>query len=254
MKSSSTEPCSPLLAAASQDPSEEVTELALEAQNVRTLNPAVAAMLDDQDKRKDFLHHMRRQIQRIQSRSQAFEDAHVTVYDKALLTLTHNGNMLDHPPAIEFYCDEFLGVSNISDQVFATRMLEQSVGVPKLLTQGEQFSSSLSTHHINLQKDTPHHLPIQDPALRPLRPFQIPSAGSQMLPSLPLTSHPTSQGRPLTRSNMLHVYGLCTRMQRLISKLCFLTETTRQLQTVLASCVTPLKTQSSISRQRTSTR
>jgi hypothetical protein len=137
MKTSSSEPCSPPHAAASHGPSDEVTELVLEAQNVQAFNPAVAAMLEDPDKRKDFLQHMHRQIQRIQSRSQAFEDAHVTVYDKTLLTLTHNGNMLDHPPAIEFYCDEFLGVSNISDQVFAIRVLKQSVGVPKLLTQGK---------------------------------------------------------------------------------------------------------------------
>jgi hypothetical protein len=142
MKSSPGSPglfCSSPQAHTSQGPSDEVTELALEAQNVQTLNPAVAAMLQEPDKKKDFLHHMSRAIQIIKSRSQAFEDANVTVYDKTLLTLTRNGNKLDHPPAIEYYCDEFLGVSNIADQVLATRMLEQSIGVPKLLAQGKQF-------------------------------------------------------------------------------------------------------------------
>lgn len=144
-----------------QGPADEVTELALEAQNIQTLNPAVEAMLQDPYKKKDFIHHMYRQVQLIRSRSQAFEDAHVTVYDKTLLTLTHNGNKLDHPPAIEYYCDEFLGVSNIADQVLATRMLEQSVCVPKLLAQGKQIATSLSTCHIDSQQEYPP--PSSDP-------------------------------------------------------------------------------------------
>lgn len=138
-----------------QGPADEVTEIAFEAQNIQTLNPAVEAMLQDPDKKKDFIHHMYRQVQLIKSRSQAFEDAHVTVYDKTLLTLTHNGNKLDHPPAIEYYCDEFLGVSNIADQVLATRMLEQSVRVPKLLAQGKQIAASLPSDSIDLRQEYP---------------------------------------------------------------------------------------------------
>jgi hypothetical protein len=138
-----------------QGPADEVTEIALEAQNIQTLNPAVEAMLQDPDKKKDFIHHMYRQVQLIKSRSQAFEDAHVTVYDKTLLTLTHNGNKLDHPPAIEYYCDEFLGVSNIADQVLATRMLEQSIYIPKLLAQGKHIVTSLPINNIDRRKEYP---------------------------------------------------------------------------------------------------
>lgn len=153
--------CSDPHAYIGQGPADEVTELALEAQNIQTLNPAVEAVLQDPYKKKDFLHHMYRQVQLIKSRSQAFEDAHVTVYDKTLLTLTHNGNKLDHPPAIEYYCDEFLGVSNMADQVDATRMLEQSVCVPKLLAQSKQTATSLSTSHIDSQQEYPP--PSSDP-------------------------------------------------------------------------------------------
>lgn len=158
---------------ASQGPSDEVTELALEAQNVQTLNPAVAAMLRDPEKKRDFLHHMHRQIQLITSRSQAFEDAHVTVYDKTLLTLTQNGNKLDHPPAIEYYCDEFLGVSNIADQVIATRMLEQSICVPKHLAQGKQLKAQSKI------TDTKPHLEYSPPSSDPsVESFEV-LAGSQ---------------------------------------------------------------------------
>ena len=145
----------------SQGPAEEVAELALEAQNIQTLNPAVEAMLEDPDKKKDFLHHMYRQVQLIKSRSQAFEDAHVTVYDKTLLALTQNGNKLDHPPAIEYYCDEFLGVSNIADQVLATRVLEQSVCVPKLLSQGKQIATLTSTPYVDSRQE--YTSPSSDP-------------------------------------------------------------------------------------------
>lgn len=134
-------------------PADEVTELTLAAQNVQNLNPAVAAVLQDSNKKKDFLHHMYRHIQLIKSRSQAFEDAHVTVYDKTLLTLTHNGNKLDYSPAIEYYCDEFLGISNIADQVLATCMLEQSVCVPKLLAQGKHVATSLPSSHVDSRQE-----------------------------------------------------------------------------------------------------
>ena len=146
---------------ASQGPSDEVTERALEAQNVQTINPAVAAMLREPNRKKDFLHHMFRTIQLIQSRSQAFEDAHVTVYDKTLLALTQNGNKLDHPPAIEYYCDEFLGVSNIEDQVIASRMLEQSVCVPKLLAQGKPLRPHLKITRIETRPE--YSPPPSDP-------------------------------------------------------------------------------------------
>lgn len=163
--------CSSPRARIAQGPADEVTEIALEAQNIQTLNPAVEAMLQDPDKKNDFIHHMYRQVQLIKSRSQAFEDAHVTVYDKTLLTLTHNGNKLDHPPAIEYYCDEFLGVSNIADQVFATRMLEQSVCVPKLLAQGKQIATPLSTCRIDSQQEyTP---PASDPRSS-IESFEVP--------------------------------------------------------------------------------
>lgn len=170
----------------SQGPAEEVNEIALEAQNVHTLNPAVAAVLQDPDKRKDFLHHMNRQIQLIKSRSQAFEDAHVTVYDKTLLTLTSNGNKLDHPPAIEYYCDEFLGVSNIADQVLATRMLEQSICVPKLLAQGKHVATSVPTHHVDFDKSTLLHLPIPNQASKASRYLPRASAVSQRSHKQPL--------------------------------------------------------------------
>ena len=153
--------CSPPPAHTSQGPAEEVAALTLETQNVQTLNPAIKAMLEDPDKKKDFLDHMYRQVQLIKSRSQAFEDAHVTVYDKTLLAITHNGNKLDHPPAIEYYCDEFLGVSNIADQELATRVLEQSVCIPKLLSQGKQIASLTSSRLIDTRQE--YDSPSSDP-------------------------------------------------------------------------------------------
>ncbi|KAK2877223.1 hypothetical protein FQN49_001322 [Arthroderma sp. PD_2] len=58
-----------------------------------------------------FKHH----IYLIRSRSQAFEDAHITVYDKALLILTNNGNRLSHFGAIELFKDEVLGIRREDD-------------------------------------------------------------------------------------------------------------------------------------------
>ena len=111
---------------------DEVDRLIAKAQTVTTHSPAISSVLSTH---KDiFLGVFGRQIQLLKSRSQAFEDAHVTVYDKTLLALTRNGNELETPAAIEFYCEEYLGIAPAG--FGGKEILEHVMALPFLMSQG----------------------------------------------------------------------------------------------------------------------
>jgi hypothetical protein len=103
-------------------------------------SPAIFACLQNANQKRLFLEVFSRHIQLLKSRSQAFEDAHVTVYDKALLTLTRNGNQLDSPAAIQYFCEEFLGIDTSGDPQVVRKALETSVNVRGTLGQGNHRS------------------------------------------------------------------------------------------------------------------
>lgn len=115
-------------------PEDEVPVLVARAIQVTTLGPAVDNFMA---LHKDaFLSMFARQINLIKSRSQAFEDGHITVFDKTLLTLTQNGTDLDNPAAIQYYCEEFLGIHFGASTGEASRVLSQAIDVPESLIKG----------------------------------------------------------------------------------------------------------------------
>ena len=126
---------SPPSASASRSPADEVPQLVAKAQ-VAALSPAISACLRNPEQRRLFLEVFSRHIELLKSRSQAFEDGHVTVYDKALLNLTHNGNDLDNPHAIQYFCEDFLGVDTSGDPQAAQKALESSTATQNTLEQG----------------------------------------------------------------------------------------------------------------------
>ncbi|KAK4938965.1 hypothetical protein LTR10_020713 [Elasticomyces elasticus] len=112
-------------------PEDEVPILVERASRVTTLCPAVNNFMVVH--KTAFLSLFARQINLIRSRSQAFEDGHITVFDKTLLTLTQNGTDLDNPAAIQYYCEEFLGIHVGASPGEAGRVLSQAVDVPESL-------------------------------------------------------------------------------------------------------------------------
>lgn len=119
-------------------PDDEVPILVARAQ-VDSLDPALVNFFSVN--RLPFLQVFERQVQLIRNRSQAFEDGQVTVYDKVLLALTNNGTDLDHPSAIQYYCEEFLGLNIHGDPQHAYKALDQTLQVQSILKQGEILST-----------------------------------------------------------------------------------------------------------------
>lgn len=117
------------------NPADEVPQLVAKAQ-VTALSPAIFACLGKPQQKHHFFELFSRHIQLLKSRSQAFEDGHITVYDKALLNLTRNGNNLENPHAIQCFCEDFLGIDTSGDQQTAQKALEDSLNIRSTLEQG----------------------------------------------------------------------------------------------------------------------
>ncbi|KIX04319.1 uncharacterized protein Z518_05186 [Rhinocladiella mackenziei CBS 650.93] len=121
-------------------PEGEISVLVHKAQTVKSLSSAVSQFLDHH--KFMFVEVLNRQIQLIKSRSQSLDDGQVTIYDKALLLLTHNGNELESPAAIHFYCEKFLGLNLDGKVSEVTKSLQASVKVPQLLDEGSALSET----------------------------------------------------------------------------------------------------------------
>jgi hypothetical protein len=119
-----------------QNPADEVPQLVAKAQ-VADLSPAISACLRNSKQKRLLLDVFSRHIELLKSRSQAFEDGHITVYDKALLNLTRNGNDLESPHAIQYFCEDFLGIDTSGDLQTAQRALENSINIQGALEQGK---------------------------------------------------------------------------------------------------------------------
>lgn len=111
------------------------------AQAVDTLSPTVENFLTTH--KEAFFDLFGRQIQLIKSRSQAFEDSHITVFDKTLLNLTQNGNKLDVSAAINYYCEEYLNINLGDASSTDITTLQDTVKLPKILNQGKEAQLDL---------------------------------------------------------------------------------------------------------------
>lgn len=127
--------CSPELSVSS--PTEEVFHLAADARQVQGLSTAVTKFFEKPIQKKVFFEVLARQVQLLQTRSQAWEDGHVTVYDKVLLDLTQNGTDLDNPAAVEYFCQEFLGVRLPARQSDVERSLGEVTATFYLFSQSK---------------------------------------------------------------------------------------------------------------------
>ncbi|EFR02402.1 hypothetical protein MGYG_09082 [Nannizzia gypsea CBS 118893] len=80
-----------------------------------------------------FNHVFEYHIGLIKTRSQDFEDGQITVYDKALLILTDNGNSLSHFGAMELFKDEILGIRNDNDMGKLDALFSKNIALRAIL-------------------------------------------------------------------------------------------------------------------------
>jgi hypothetical protein len=122
-----------------QNPADEIPQLVGKAQ-IAALSPAISACLRNPEQKRLFLEVFSRHVELLKSRSQAFEDGHITVYDKALLNLTRNGNDLESPHAVQYFCEDFLGIDTLGDPQTAQKALENSIRIRGTLEQGKHYN------------------------------------------------------------------------------------------------------------------
>ncbi|KAK5103711.1 hypothetical protein LTS08_003129 [Lithohypha guttulata] len=114
-------------------PDQEVEELVRRAQKISQLDLCLEDVLSNN--RIEFFSSFRRQLELIKSRSQVFQDCHVTVYDKTLLVLTRNGNNMNNPSAVVFYCEEFLAIPMSLSPIQKESLLKSSLVAPVALSE-----------------------------------------------------------------------------------------------------------------------
>ncbi|KAK5952093.1 hypothetical protein OHC33_006980 [Knufia fluminis] len=128
-------------------PAEEVEAVLAQVQKIDNLDPSVNAVICAN--RSAFFETFSRRIELIKSRSQAFQDHRITIYDKVLLTLTQNGKVLDNTAAISFYCEEHLGIPNSAasaqKEVALTNALIAHSGPPQAMPPPETRRGSVFT-------------------------------------------------------------------------------------------------------------
>ena len=122
-------------------PDDEVRDIVNSLVSSTYLNPTVEKFLQDPLQKDLFFEVFSRQANLIKSRCQSFDDGHVTVYDKVLLSLTENGNRFDSVAAQEYFCEEFLGISRDGDPIEAEKILQQNLVLKAIIAQGKDISS-----------------------------------------------------------------------------------------------------------------
>lgn len=117
-------------------PDDEIPGLVERVQRV-DLSPALTTFLSKPENKAAFLDLFSRTVELIRSRSQTFEDGHVTVFDKVLLTLTDNGNTLENPAAVVYYCEEYLNFNVQGEIGDVSRAVERTVMATENLKAGK---------------------------------------------------------------------------------------------------------------------
>ena len=118
----------------SSGPAEEVDTVLAQVQKNDRLDPVIKAIVTvNQDA---FFETFSRRVELIKSRSQAFQDCHVTIFDKVLLILTQNGRELGNAAAISYFCEEHLGIPSSAASTLKRAILSDALIAPAGLGQG----------------------------------------------------------------------------------------------------------------------
>lgn len=121
-------------------PEDQVAELVEKYGRHNSLSPILHEPLRKPEQISQFLEVFERHLLIVKSRSQAFEDGHITIYDKALLSLTQNGSDLHNVGALGLYLDEVVGIGRGESLEQMGEVLNKHIKVHALLGQGKPLS------------------------------------------------------------------------------------------------------------------
>ncbi|KAJ9293266.1 hypothetical protein DTO271G3_7989 [Paecilomyces variotii] len=120
----------------------EVDEIVHDYGRISKPHPLLKEVLEKPDSYALLLEVIESQVSLIKSRSQAFEDGHITIYDKALLILTKNGKDIMDIGALELFLDEYVGIPAKGTAAKQQHVLDKHVALKSLLKKIAQFDKS----------------------------------------------------------------------------------------------------------------
>lgn len=116
-----------------------VDELVHKYFKIKCPSPVLRDILKSTEKSDLLVSAVRLQVSLARCRSQEFADGQVTIYDKALLTLSRNGDEPAELSVLELYLTEYLGIVPISNTSHSLDIVTKRLGLHQAL------SKSLST-------------------------------------------------------------------------------------------------------------
>ena len=119
------------------DPASDVELVTAHVLKTATVNPIVETFLADEVHLTLFKQMFARHCNLIKSRSQSFDECHVTVYDKVLLRLTDNGKNFNTVAARHYFCTEFLAIDINKSLSETSTILSQNLTLKAVLAQGK---------------------------------------------------------------------------------------------------------------------
>ena len=132
-------------------PEAQVEKLASKYKSIDTTHPMLEEILKKPEKFSSIWDVIGRQLSLIKSRSQAFEDGEITVYDKALLVLSDNGNNARNLGALNLYLGEFMGITQNSKFQEMNNAFNCHVALKGFLVKGMQgIDARLTADYANL--------------------------------------------------------------------------------------------------------
>lgn len=118
---------------------DEVNDIVHDYGRISKPHPLLKEALEKPDSYALLWEVIETQVSLIKSRSQAFEDGHITIYDKALLILTKNGKEIMDMGALELFLDEYVGIPANGTVVKQQHVLDKHVALKSLLKKSRSY-------------------------------------------------------------------------------------------------------------------
>ncbi|KAF4263466.1 hypothetical protein KXW98_003040 [Aspergillus fumigatus] len=130
------------------DLQKKVDELVHKYFKIKCPSPALRDILRSTEKSDLLVSAVRLQVSLARCRSQNFNDGQITIYDKALLTLSKNGNEPAELSVLELYLTEYLGIVPIANTSYSLNVATKRLGLHQALAKApsSMFPNAESTN------------------------------------------------------------------------------------------------------------
>ncbi|GFF42191.1 hypothetical protein IFM46972_06786 [Aspergillus udagawae] len=120
----------------------KVDELVHKYFKIKCPSPVLRNILKSTEKSGLLVSAVRLQVSLARCRSQDFNDGQVTIYDKALLTLSKNGDEPAELSVLELYLTEYLGIVPIANTSHSLDVATKCLGLHQALTKTRSSTDS----------------------------------------------------------------------------------------------------------------